>query len=163
MGANLPSPAGPPEATLRQAVEDLAEAGRVTALSHLYRTEPVGLAAQPAFVNAVARVETDVEPEALLECLLAIERRYGRNRSLDPPKGPRTLDLDLLLMDDLSLRTERLILPHPGLAGRRFVLDPLAELAPELRIPGLGATVREILAALPDEGANRRDAVRRLD
>ena len=143
-------------------MEELAEAGLVTAQSHLYRTEPVGLESQPAFVNAVAQLETDLEPEPLLAFLLALERRYGRDRILDPPKGPRTLDLDLLLVDELILRTEELTLPHPGLAERRFVLAPLAEIAPQLRIPGLGTTVREILAALPDEGPNRRDAVQRI-
>ncbi len=134
----------------------------MTAQSHLYRTEPVGLESQPAFVNAVAQLETDLEPEPLLAFLLALERRYGRDRSLDPPKGPRTLDLDLLLVDELVQRTENLQLPHPGLAERRFVLAPLAEIAPELRIPGLGTTVREILAALPDTGPNRCEAVQRL-
>jgi 2-amino-4-hydroxy-6-hydroxymethyldihydropteridine diphosphokinase len=143
-------------------MEELAEAGLVTAQSHLYRTEPVGLESQPAFVNAVAQLETDLEPEPLLAFLLALERRHGRDRILDPPKGPRTLDLDLLLVDELILRTEELTLPHPGLAERRFVLAPLAEIAPQLRIPGLGTTVREILAALPDEGPNRRDAVQRI-
>lgn len=143
-------------------MEELAEAGLVTAHSHLYRTEPVGLESQPAFVNAVVQLETDLEPEPLLAFLLALERRYGRDRNLDPPRGPRTLDLDLLLVDELVQRTENLQLPHPGLAERRFVLAPLAEIAPELRIPGLGATVREILAALPDAGPNRREAVQRL-
>ena len=143
-------------------MEELAEAGLVTAQSHLYRTEPVGLESQPAFVNAVAQLETDLEPEPLLAFLLALERRHGRDRILDPPKGPRTLDLDLLLVDELVQRTENLQLPHPGLAERRFVLAPLAEIEPQLRIPGLGTTVHKILAALPDEGPNRRDAVQRI-
>lgn len=163
LGANLPSPAGSPEQSLRRAIVDLAGAGQVTAQSHLYRTEPVGLEGQPAFVNAVAQLDTDLEPEPLLEFLLTLERRYGRDRSVDPPKGPRALDLDLLLIDDLVLRTEKLTLPHPGLADRRFVLAPLAEIAPDLRIPGLASTVRETLARLPDEGPNRRDAVRRIE
>ena len=163
LGANLPSPAASPEQTLRLAIQELAGAGQVTAHSHLYRTEPVGLESQPAFVNAAAQLETDLEPEPLLDFLLALERRHGRDRNLDPTKGPRTLDLDLLLVDDEVLRTQRLTLPHPGLTERRFVLAPLAEIAPALRIPGIGATVHEILAALPDEGPNRRDAVRRID
>jgi 2-amino-4-hydroxy-6-hydroxymethyldihydropteridine diphosphokinase len=154
---------GSPEETLGAAIRELAGAGHVAAHSHCYRTEPVGLEAQPAFVNAVALLETDLEPEALLDFLLGVERRHGRDRSRDVAKGPRTLDLDLLLMDDVVVRTEKLTLPHPGLAERRFVLAPLAEIAPELLVPGLRATVRQLLAALPDEGPNRREAVRRLD
>lgn len=163
LGANLPSPAGAPEQTVRAAIDALGKAGQVTAYSRLYRTEPVGLESQPAFVNAVAQLETDLEPEPLLDFLLALERRYGRDRTLDPPKGPRTLDLDLLLVDGVILSTETLTLPHPALAERRFVLAPLAEIAPDLRIPGRGTTVRELLAALPDAGPNRRDAVRCIE
>ena len=162
LGANLPSPAGSPEQTLPSAIDELAGAGRLAALSHLYRTEPVGPVSQPPFVNAVAQLDTDLEPEPLLDFLLAIERRYRRDRTLDPPKGPRTLDLDLLLVDNLILRTERLTLPHPGLAERRFVLAPLAEIAPDLRIPGLEVSVQDLLEALPDAGPNRRRAVRRI-
>jgi 2-amino-4-hydroxy-6-hydroxymethyldihydropteridine diphosphokinase len=162
LGANLPSPAGSPEETVRLALLELAEAGRVRAHSHLYRTEPVGIELQPPFVNAVARLETNLEPEPLLDFLLALERRYGRDRNVDPPRGPRTLDLDLLLVDDLVVQTDTLILPHPRLAARRFVLEPLAEIAPDLRVPPTTATVRQLLAALPDEGANRRDAVQRI-
>lgn len=162
MGANLPSPAGSPEQTLRLALEELGSAGQVTAHSHLYRTEPVGLESQPAFVNAVAELKTNLEPEPLLQFLLTLERRYGRDRTLDTPKGPRTLDLDLLLIDGLVLNTEELTLPHPGLASRRFVLAPLAEIAPGLPVPGLDATVGDLLARLPDAGPNRRSAVRRL-
>lgn len=158
----MPSPAGSPADTLRAALDELAGAGPVTAHSHLYRTEPVGLQTQAAFVNAVAQIETDLEARPLLDFLLALERRYGRDRGVDTPKGPRTLDLDLLLFDALVLRTEDLVLPHPGLAERRFVLAPLAEIAPDLPIPGLNATVREALALLPDEGPNRRSAVQRM-
>lgn len=162
LGANLPSPAGTPEATILAAIQDIGEAGRVRACSSLYQTEPVHYEDQPPFVNAVLKLETELEPEALLDSLLAIERRYGRERTTDLHKGPRTLDLDLLLMDELVMRSSRLTLPHPELARRRFVLEPLAEIAPNLRHPLLHATMLELLARIPDEGANRINAVRKL-
>lgn len=162
LGANLPSPAGPPETTLRAAMGDLAGAGRVLAPSSLYRTDPVGYTAQPAFMNAAVEMETELEPEDLLEFLLATERRFGRERSLDLPKGPRTLDLDLLLVDGLVMNTPQLTLPHPALAERRFVLAPLAEIAPGLRHPLLGKTMVELLTALPHTGGNEPDAVKKL-
>lgn len=162
VGANLPSKAGSPEATVRAAVEDLGAAGRVMARSSLYRTEPVGLTAQPAFINAAAIVETSLDPEGLLEFLLATERSYGRDRERDVPKGPRALDLDVLLIDEEIIRTERLTVPHPALAERRFVLAPLAEIAPRWQHPELGRTMAELLAALPAEGANGPEAVHKL-
>lgn len=162
LGANLPSKVGSPEQTLLAAIDELAGAGRVEARSSLYRTEPVGVADQPAFVNAAVTLTTTLAPEALLDFLLSIERRYGRDRQSDPPKGPRTLDLDLLLFDDLVVHSPSLTLPHPGLAERRFVLAPLAEIAPDLRHPVLGRTVADLLANLPDTGANRIEAVRKI-
>lgn len=162
VGANLPSSLGSPEQTVPAAIDDLATAGAVVARSSLYRTEPVGLTDQPAFINAAAVVETSLDPEGLLEFLLATERNYGRDRQRDAPKGPRALDLDVLLIDEQVVRTEGLTVPHSELANRRFVLAPLAEIVPHWRHPELGKTVAELLAALPAEGVNGTEAVRKI-
>jgi 2-amino-4-hydroxy-6-hydroxymethyldihydropteridine diphosphokinase len=162
LGANLPSPAGTPAQTLAAAIDKLSTAGTVVARSSLYRTEPVDYTAQPVFVNAAVALETGLHPEALLDFLLSTERQFGRDRSRDVPKGPRTLDLDLLLVDQQIVHTPQLTLPHPELARRRFVLEPLAEIAPALRHPVSGATMAELLAALPEIGPNARAAVQKL-
>ena len=107
-------------------------------------------------------LETNLEPLPLLHALLAIERELGRDRSQGVRNGPRTLDLDLLLMGDTIVAGEELTLPHPALAQRRFVLAPLAEIVPQLRHPQSDQTMAELLALLPDEGENRISAVRRL-
>ena len=160
LGANVDSTAGAPAQTVVAAMDALSALGEVTERSSLYATEPVGYRDQPAFVNAVAALRTELEAEELLAGLLGIERRFGRDRSASVPKGPRTLDLDLLLLDDVVAESETLTLPHPELTRRRFVLAPLAEIAPELRHPLTGKTVEAMLAELPDEGANARDAVK---
>ncbi|HLH37022.1 MAG TPA: 2-amino-4-hydroxy-6-hydroxymethyldihydropteridine diphosphokinase [Alloacidobacterium sp.] len=162
LGSNLASPAGTPAETIEAAIRALGEIGEVTARSSIYETAPVGITKQPSFINAVVALRTADAPEILLEKLLAIERQFGRDRRSSPPKGPRTLDLDLLLMDDLVVNTPSLTLPHPALAERRFVLAPLAEIAPDLRPPILRASMRELLAALPDTGPNRVSDVRVL-
>lgn len=134
LGANLQDPEG----QVRQAFDeiDALPATRVVARSSLYRTAPVGLIEQPAFVNAVAVVETGLPPRALLLELLSVERRHGRQR--DVPNGPRTLDLDILLYGDLQHHEEGLTIPHPRAHERAFVLAPLAEAWPGAVIPGHG-------------------------
>jgi 2-amino-4-hydroxy-6-hydroxymethyldihydropteridine diphosphokinase len=157
LGSNL----GDREGTLAAAKDRLERLGRVEACSSLYETEPVGFHDQPAFLNAVLALEAKLEPLALLHALLAIERELGRERGQGVPNGPRILDLDLLLMGDTVIAGEELTLPHPALACRRFVLAPLAEIAPQLRHPQRNQTIAELLALLPDEGENRVSAVRR--
>jgi 2-amino-4-hydroxy-6-hydroxymethyldihydropteridine diphosphokinase len=148
LGGNLPSPAGPPPQTFAAALAALAEHGcRVAARSPLYRTAPVPISDQPWFVNAVVQLATGLGPEALLAALLAVEARFGRQRSV--ANAARTLDLDLLAYDEICRDGPDLILPHPRLHQRAFVLRPLVDLAPDWRHPRLGRTARELLAALP--------------
>ncbi|MBV8258864.1 MAG: 2-amino-4-hydroxy-6-hydroxymethyldihydropteridine diphosphokinase [Actinobacteria bacterium] len=136
LGSNL----GDREATIRAAVAALGdEAGvEVVAVSTLRETDPVGYVDQPPFLNGVAELETELPARDLLERLLAVERRFGRVREGIPAQGPRTLDLDLLLYGDDELDEPGLTVPHPRLHERRFVLEPLAELAPGLVVPGRG-------------------------
>jgi 2-amino-4-hydroxy-6-hydroxymethyldihydropteridine diphosphokinase len=135
---------------LRAAVELLSEHGvKVTAGSSVYETEPVGeILDQPDFLNAAVAIETELGPEELLDTCKAIE--VERGRVLDAPHhSPRPLDVDLLLLGDLELETERLTLPHPQVTARRFVLVPLLELDPELTLPD-GTRLSGALAALGD-------------
>jgi 2-amino-4-hydroxy-6-hydroxymethyldihydropteridine diphosphokinase len=138
LGANL----GDREASIRQAF-DLLGARR---LSTILETEPWGLEGQPRFLNAVAELETELSPRALLDRLLEIERELGRTRD-GPRWGPRTIDLDLLLYGAETLADPGLTVPHPSLHERLFVLEPLAELDPDLEIPGRGR-VRALLRKL---------------
>jgi 2-amino-4-hydroxy-6-hydroxymethyldihydropteridine diphosphokinase len=118
----------------------------VVAVSSIRETDPVGFAEQPPFLNAAVALDTELEPRALLELLLSIERELGRTRN-GPRFGPRTIDLDLLLYGDRVIDEPGLVVPHPRLAERRFVLEPLAELDPDLGIPGRGR-VSALLAEL---------------
>jgi 2-amino-4-hydroxy-6-hydroxymethyldihydropteridine diphosphokinase len=122
---------------------------RVLRISSLYRTAPVGIRGQPDFINAVAKLATTLAPHELLEALFVVERQFGRRR--DFPQAPRTLDLDLLLYDQLLLDSERLRLPHPRMHLRAFVIAPLLEIAPDCRIPGRGSAA----AWLPALGQQR--------
>jgi 2-amino-4-hydroxy-6-hydroxymethyldihydropteridine diphosphokinase len=148
LGSNLPSPWGDREATLREAVARVAKLGEVRAVSSFYDTAPVGYADQPRFLNGALLLATDLEPLGLLRALLNIEQAMGRDRSGVPQKGPRSIDLDLLLVDDVTLNTAALTLPHPAMAERRFVLEPLAEIAPTLIDPRTHHTIAQLLAQL---------------
>jgi 2-amino-4-hydroxy-6-hydroxymethyldihydropteridine diphosphokinase len=144
IGANL----GDREETISRALELLGqEPGvHVLAVSALRETDPVGLTEQPRFLNGAVLVETDLEPRALLDALLAIERDLGRTRD-GPRFGPRTIDLDLLVFGEREVSEPGLTVPHPRLAERAFALEPLAELDPDLEIPGRGR-VEDLLRGL---------------
>jgi 2-amino-4-hydroxy-6-hydroxymethyldihydropteridine diphosphokinase len=133
LGSNL----GDRGAFLRRAVRLLGSRMRLVALSSFRETEPWGFTEQPNFLNAVAEFDTDLSPRALLEVLLDVERQLGRMR-VGPRYGPRTIDLDLLLYGEVELDEPGLTVPHPRLQERRFVLEPLAELDPDLFVPGRG-------------------------
>lgn len=144
LGSNI----GDREGYLRAAIAALGKVGAVDKVSSFYDTEPVGTVPQANFLNAVVEYRTQLPPQQLLCALLQIEYEQGRDRAASPPKGPRTVDLDLLSYDGLVLETSTLTLPHPALAQRRFVLEPLAEIAPQWRHPGSGKTSKQLLAEL---------------
>jgi 2-amino-4-hydroxy-6-hydroxymethyldihydropteridine diphosphokinase len=162
VGGNLASWAGAPEATLTAAALRLESLGRVARRSSLYNTEPVGYAAQPRFVNAVVALETELEPRELLEGLLAIEKEFGRDRTAGVVNGPRTLDLDILLMGELEIHEPGLEIPHPRLAERAFVLAPLCEIASEVVVPGSGMSVTLLLSSLLSDSKDAIGTVVRL-
>ena len=141
LGSNL----GDRRGLIREALKRLGrlQGVRVRKRSRIIETDPVGRTRQPRFLNAVAEVETRIEPAPFLRRLRAVERALGRVRH--ERWGPRTIDLDLLMWGDRSMATPRLTLPHPRMAERRFVLAPLAELCPRRLVPGTGRTVRGLL------------------
>lgn len=159
MGANLPGPAGDPEATLAAAAGRLESLGRVTAKSSLYSTAPVGLADQPRFLNAAVTLQTELQPRPLLNALLALEREFGRDRSAAIPNGPRTLDLDILLIEGETVSEPGLEVPHPRLPQRAFALIPLHQIAPQARDPRTGASVAQWLQRLSPDPAGALDRV----
>lgn len=163
MGANLPSASGAPEATLAAAVARLGALGRVTGRSSLYSTEPVGYADQPRFLNAVVALETELGPRELLDGLLAIEQEFGRDRSGGIQNGPRTLDLDILLYADFLLNEVGLVIPHPRLEDRAFVLVPLSEIAPDFLDPRTGLSVSQLVDNLIPAPQGIRNALYKVE
>jgi 2-amino-4-hydroxy-6-hydroxymethyldihydropteridine diphosphokinase len=151
---SLGSNVGDREAHLHAALDRLAAEGvRVTGLSSIYETDPQDRLDQPRFLNMVVAIETALFPLQLLSRIQKIERALGRQRLVD--KGPRTIDIDILLYGRFEIRTDQLQIPHPRMAQRRFVLEPLAELAPGLRHPSLGATVTDLLNGVGDQGVQK--------
>ena len=150
LGANI----GEPAVQVRRAIDALGKLPRTRLVraSSLYRSAPVGYKDQPDFVNAVAEIETELGPEALLEELLEIEARFGRTRTF--PNAPRILDLDLLLYGEQIVAEPGLAVPHPRMHERAFVLAPLAEIAPQAALPGRG-TAAMLLAACEGQAVAR--------
>jgi 2-amino-4-hydroxy-6-hydroxymethyldihydropteridine diphosphokinase len=150
LGSNI----GNRERHLGDAIARLQALGRVAAVSSLYETEPVEFTDQPWFLNCVVLLETNATPAQLLANLLAIEQKMGRVRT--EKKGPRTIDIDILLLGDTIVDCPELIIPHPAMQQRRFVLEPLAEIAPEVWHPSLQKTIRRLLEELPAGPAVRK-------
>jgi 2-amino-4-hydroxy-6-hydroxymethyldihydropteridine diphosphokinase len=155
LGSNV----GEREQNIAAAVAQLGALGSVSARSSLYETEPMEMPNQPWFLNCAVALETELMPRQLLARLLEIERSLGRKRNAAQPKGPRTIDLDILLFGSSVIDAAGLTVPHPALHQRRFVLEPLAEIAPDARHPVFKRTVRELRDALPKEAG----AVKRVD
>jgi 2-amino-4-hydroxy-6-hydroxymethyldihydropteridine diphosphokinase len=152
LGSNL----GDRAENLRQAIGLLENLGTVTAVSSFYETEPVEVeGSQPWFVNMVVALETELTPRELLSRTLEIERGMGRQRT--SAKGPRTIDIDIVLLDDTILNVPGLVIPHPAMHRRRFVLEPLAEIAPDIENPVFHKRASDLLRGLPQgEGQVRR-------
>jgi 2-amino-4-hydroxy-6-hydroxymethyldihydropteridine diphosphokinase len=150
IGSNL----GDRENHLRDAIARLEEVGQVIAISSFYETEPVEFADQPWFLNCTVAVETAKTPLELMAAALHIEQEMGRRRV--DKKGPRTIDIDILLCGGVIVNSPEVTIPHPSMHERRFVLEPLTEIAPEARHPVLLKTIRELLDALPPGQAVRK-------
>ena len=144
---SLGSNVGDRRANLASAIEKLGELGTVAAVSSFYETEPVEVQQQGWFLNCAVKLETEAMPRQLLRRVLDIEQSMGRKRT--QAKGPRTIDIDILLFGSSVVEAKGLTIPHPAMHERRFVLEPLAEIAPEVRHPVLKRSAREMRDALP--------------
>jgi 2-amino-4-hydroxy-6-hydroxymethyldihydropteridine diphosphokinase len=143
LGSNL----GDREANLRAAIEKLKEIGNPVAVSSFYETEPVDVGAQPWFMNCAVKLDTEKMPRQLIAAILSLEQEMGRSRK--QKKAPRTIDIDILLFGSSIIEIPSLTVPHARMQERRFVLEPLAEIAPDVRHPVFKRTIREIRDALP--------------
>ena len=150
LGSNL----GDLAANLNAAITGLRGLGEVAAVSSFYETEPVELSAQPWFLNCAVKLDTEKMPKQLMAGILDLEKEMGRRRQQN--KGPRIIDIDILLFGSSIIETKGLTIPHPAMHQRRFVLEPLAEIASEVRHPVFKRTVRELRDALPPGQAVRR-------
>lgn len=151
LGANL----GDREANIDKSLVELARQGdcKLIKTSSLYETDPVGISEQPDFLNAVAEIETEMTPKELLAAIKEVERRLGRERTVK--WGPRIIDIDVLLYGDQCLSEDNLEIPHPEMNKRAFVLTPLEEIAPLVKHPKLGLTVRQMSAEVGSEGVRK--------
>jgi len=151
---SLGSNVGDRESHLRDAIARLNAVGHIVCASSFYETEPVEFTDQAWFLNCAVALETTQAPEQLMAAVLNIEQEMGRHRAQD--KGPRTIDIDILLFGDAIIDSPVVTIPHPAMHQRRFVLEPLAEIAAEARHPALKKTVRELLGELPKGQAVRK-------